>query len=141
MNFKKQMAALAVLGVMTCTAVGSVFAAGVGYVNAETLVSAHKNTPKAVATMRAEVEKAQKEFQTKSANMSAEDKQKLAQEMEQNLNKKQADLFQPIRDDIRKKVDQVRKEKGLDVIVEQGGIVAGGENAVDVTNDVSKKIS
>ncbi len=141
MNFKKKFAALAVAGVMSCMAVGSALAAGVGFVNAETLVSAHKNTPKAVASMRAEIEKAQKEFQDKSANLSDADKQKLAQEMDQRLQQKEADLFTPIREDIRKKIDEVRKEKGLDVVVEQSGIVAGAENAVDITQDVGKKIS
>lgn len=46
--------------------------------------------------------------------------------------------MQPIASDIMKAIQQVRQEKGLDVILEQGAVVDGG---VDVTSAVAQKLS
>lgn len=46
--------------------------------------------------------------------------------------------MQPILSDIMKAIQQVRQEKGLDVILEQGAVVDGG---VDVTSAVAQKLS
>ena len=57
------------LGVAAAT---SAFAAGVGYVNFDALIQAHKNYPKATAQMQNAVKKAQDEYKSKSAKMTTD---------------------------------------------------------------------
>ena len=45
-------------------------------------------------------------------------------------------LIVPIEKDVVSKVEQVRKDKGLDCIVVQGAIISGTENATDETEAV-----
>ena len=53
MKLKKQLASLAVMGMMSLVAVSSAFASGVGVVNFDTLVQSHKDFPKVSAQMQA----------------------------------------------------------------------------------------
>ncbi len=62
MNLKKQLASFAVVGMLGVAAATSAFAAGVGYVNFDALIQAHKNYPKATAQMQNAVKKAQDEY-------------------------------------------------------------------------------
>jgi len=141
MKMKKQLMALAVVAMLSCSAVGSVFAAGIGYVNFNALVDAHKDTPKAIATMQADVKKAQDDFNQQVATL-ATDKEKaaLAQQLNKQLMQTQSTLLDPILADVKAKVEEVRKTDDLDCIVDQGAIISGVENAKDVTADVMAKI-
>ena len=58
MKLKKQLASLAVMGMMSLVAVSSAFASGVGVVNFDTLVQSHKDFPKVSAQMQAAVKDA-----------------------------------------------------------------------------------
>ena len=58
MKLKKQLASLAVMGMMSLVAASSAFASGVGYVNFDTLVQSHKDFPKVSAQMQAAVKDA-----------------------------------------------------------------------------------
>jgi len=141
MNMKKKLTTLVLVGVMSLGFAASTMAAGIGYVNFNALMAAHKNMPKANATMKAATEDATKTFNKQSASMQDDkDKKALAQQLEQKLSAQQKTLLDPIIADIKKQVDAVRKAKGLDAIVDQGFIIAGSENAVDVTNDVGQRI-
>ena len=119
MNLKKQLASFAVIGMLGVAAATSAFAAGVGYVNFDALIQAHKNYPKATAQMQDAVKKAQDEYKSKSAKMQTEQEK-------QELGK-----------DIVAKVEQDRQAKGLDAIVLQGSVIAGADNAVDETQAVA----
>lgn len=57
MKLKKQIASLAVIGMMSVVAATSAFAAGVGYVNFDTLISSHKDYPKVSAQMQEAIKK------------------------------------------------------------------------------------
>lgn len=141
MKMKKQLTALAVVAMISCSAVGSVFAAGIGYVNFNSLVDAHKDTPKAVATMQADVKKAQDTFnQQVGALPTDKEKAALAQQLNQQLMQTQAALLDPILADVKAKVEEVRKADSLDCIVDQGSIIAGVENAKDVTAEAMAKV-
>lgn len=139
MKLKKQIASLAVIGMMSVAAATSTFAAGVGYVNFDALVQAHKNFPKVSAQMQSAIKSANEDFNKKAPGMKTDqERQALGKELAQNLNKLENSLITPIEKDVVSKVELIRKQKGLDCIVAQGSIIAGTENAVDETAEVGK---
>ncbi|MCH4166397.1 MAG: OmpH family outer membrane protein [Megasphaera sp.] len=139
MKLKKQIASLAVVAMMSIVATTSAFAAGVGYVNFDTLVQAHKDFPKVSAQMQSAIKNANEEFSKKSAKMTTDqEKQNLGKQLAQNLSKLENSLIVPIEKDVVSKVELVRKNKGLDCIVAQGAIIAGADNAADETQEVAK---
>ena len=129
MKLKKQLASLAVMGMMSLVTASSAFASGVGVVNFDTLVQSHKDFPKVSAQMQAAVKKAPK-------MKTDQERQNLGRELAQNLSKLENKLIVPIEKDVVSKVEQVRKDKGLDCIVVQGAIISGTENATDETEAV-----
>ena len=138
MNLKKQLASFAVVGMLGVAAATSAFASGVGYVNFDALIQAHKNYPKASAQMQAAVKTAQDEYKSKSEKMQSDkERQELGNKLSQDLNKLEFELLDPIQKDIVAKVEQDRQAKGLDAIVIQGSVIAGADKAVDETQAVA----
>ena len=136
MKLKKQLASLAVVGMMSMIAA---FAAGVGYVNFDTLVQSHKDFPKVSAQMQSAIKNANQEFAKKAPTLKTDkEKQELGRQLAQNLSKLENSLIVPIEKDVVNKVEQVRKDKNLDCIVAQGAIIAGANNATDQTEEVAK---
>lgn len=141
MKLKKQLISLAVMGVLTAGTAASAFAAGIGTVNFETLMTSHRNYQKAIVQMQGAVKQADSEFNQKAAAMKTDDQRRaLAQQLNQRLNALQVQLFGPIQQDIANKVNAVRKEKGLDAIVFQGSVIAADNAPVDETQDVLAKL-
>ena len=139
MKLKRQLASLAVVGMMSMIAASSAFAAGVGYVNFDTLVQSHKDFPKVSAQMQSAIKHANQEFAKKAPTLKTDkEKQELGRQLAQNLSKLENSLIVPIEKDVVNKVEQVRKDKNLDCIVAQGAIIAGANNATDQTEEVAK---
>ncbi|MGE1061957.1 OmpH family outer membrane protein [Megasphaera paucivorans] len=139
MKLKKQLASLTIAGMMSIIATTSAFASGVGYVNFDALVQAHKDFPKVSAQMQSAIKSANEEFTKKAPSLKTDqEKQDLGKQLAQRLNTLENTLITPIEKDVVAKVEQVRVDKNLDCIVAQGAIIAGADNAVDETNEVSK---
>lgn len=139
MKLRKQLASLAVVGMMSVVAASSAFAAGVGYVNFDTLVQSHKDFPKVSAQMQSAIKNANQEFAKKAPTLKTDqEKQELGRQLAQNLSKLENSLIVPIEKDVVNKVEQVRKDKNLDCIVAQGAIIAGADKAMDETQEVAK---
>ena len=139
MKLKKQLASLAAVGMLSVAAAASAFASGVGYVNFDTLVQAHKDFPKVSAQMQSAIKDANEQFAKRSKDMKTDqEKQNLGKELAQNLSKLENSLIVPIEKDVVAKVEQVRQNKGYDAIVAQGAIIAGSENAMDETQTVAQ---
>lgn len=139
MKLRKQLASLAVVGMMSVVAASSAFAAGVGYVNFDTLVQAHKDFPKVSAQMQSAIKNANQEFAKKAPTLKTDqEKQELGRQLAQNLSKLENSLIVPIEKDVVNKVEQVRKDKNLDCIVAQGAIIAGADKVTDETQEVAK---
>lgn len=137
MKLKKQLASLAAVGMLSIAVAASAFASGVGYVNFDTLVQAHKDFPKVSAQMQSAIKDANEQFAKRSKDMKTDqEKQNLGKELAQNLSKLENSLIVPIEKDVVAKVEQVRQNKGYDAIVAQGAIIAGSENATDETQTV-----
>ena len=139
MKLKKLLASLTIAGMMSIIATTSAFASGVGYVNFDALVQAHKDFPKVSAQMQSAIKSANEEFTKKAPSLKTDqEKQDLGKQLAQRLNTLENTLITPIEKDVVAKVEQVRVDKNLDCIVAQGAIIAGADNAVDETNEVSK---
>lgn len=137
MKMNKAVAAVAA-GMIAFGAMFSVSAAGIGYVNSNALLAAHPKMQKAQLDMRAAAQKAEESFKSRSAGKTDQEKQQIATELQKEMVQKEKSTMQPILSDIMKAIQQVRQEKGLDIILEQGAVVDGG---VDVTSAVAQKLS
>ena len=126
MKMNKTVAAVAA-GMIAFGAFFSTSAAGIGYVDTNAALQSH---PK--------MQKAQENFEKRSQGKSDQEKQQIMTEIQKEMNQKESSTMQPIFNDVRKAIQQVRKEKGLDIVLEQGAVVDGG---VDITKDVTAKLA
>lgn len=134
----KTTAAVVAAGLISLGAMVPAFAAGIGYVNSNALLQAHPKMQKAQLDMRTAAQKAQDNFKSRSAGKTDQEKQEIAMEIQKDLDAKEKSTMQPILNDIMKAIQQVRQEKGLDIILEQGAVVDGG---ADVTAAVAQKLA
>lgn len=137
MKMNKAVAAIAA-GMIGFGAMFSASAAGIGFVNSNALLQSHPKMQKAQLDMKNAAQKAQENFNSRSAGKSDQEKQQIATEIQRELDQKERSTMQPILSDIMKAIQSVRQEKGLDIILEQGAVVDGG---TDVTSAVAAKLA
>lgn len=137
MKMNKAVAAVAA-GMIAFGAMFSASAAGIGYVNPAAVLQAHPKMQKAQLDMRTAAQKAEETFKSRSAGKTDQEKQQIATELQKEMEQKERATMQPIYSDVNKAIQQVRQEKGLDIILEQGAVVDGG---VDVTSAVIQKLA
>ena len=133
MKMNKTAAAITA-GIITFGAMASASAAGIGFVNSGALLQAHPKMEKVQLDMRTAAQKAQENFNSRSAGKSDQEKEQIAQEIQRDMAAQERTAMQ----DIRKAIQQVRQEKGLDVILEAGAVIDGG---TDVTSEVGAKLT
>ncbi len=112
-------------------------ASNVGKVNYEDLVRSHPDFAKFAATMQAEQEQAQKDFNDKTATMNDKEKQDYFLQLQQRLQVRQGELLKPIEDKVMATIKEVAEIKGLAVVMPVNTVVYGGQ---DITDDVKKKL-
>lgn len=137
MKMNKAVAAVAA-GMIAFGSIFTASAAGIGYVNYGYLMNSHPKMQKAQLDMRAAAKKAQETFQKQSAGKTEQEQQKIANDLQKEMAEKEKSLIGPIQQDVMKAIQQVRQEKGLDVILESGAVVDGG---ADVTSAVAQKLA
>ena len=137
MKMNKTVAAVAA-GMIAFGAFFPPSAAGIGYVDTNAALQSHPKMQKAQLDMRQAVQKAQENFEKRSQGKSDQEKQQIMTEIQKEMNQKESSTMQPIFNDVRKAIQQVRQEKGLDIVLEQGAVVDGG---VDITKDVTAKLA
>ena len=132
----------------------------VGYVNLAMIkantpdsASSEQLTKQAEAFLKASVEESNKRLlKAQEEKKSEEDIKKLKSDLQTQINAKQqayAELVQSSQAQslqrISAAVNQVASDKGLDLVVDGGGVLAGGQklldNGIDITNDVVKKLA
>lgn len=138
MKMKQIMTAAAAAGLLVFGSAMGASAAGVGFVNTNALMQAHPKMEKAQLDMKAAAQKAQNDFQKQSDGKSDTEKQQIANNLQKSLAEKEQATMGPIIQDIQKAIQQVRQEKGLDIIVDQAVVIDGG---VDVTSEVGQKLT
>jgi len=110
----------------------------IGYVDFQLLMSQHPDMAAAQQTMQAAADQAKKDFDAKSATMNDQEKKDYYNQLQQQLNTKQQDVFGPIRDKVIAAVKDVADAKGITLVVEKGAAIYGGQ---DITADVGKKLT
>ena len=103
--------------------------------------------------LRHDVDNANKQIQQMQSEKKSQDEiQKVVRDSQIAINAKQQALGQLLqtqsamaREKIQEAVNQVAKEKGLDLVIDAEGVFAGGktvlDSGVDITNDIVKKLA
>lgn len=110
----------------------------VGVVDYGALVTQHPDSAKANETLKAETEKAKKEFDSKSAGMNDKDKQALSMQLGKQLEQKRWELLGAIMNSVNAAIKDVATAKGLSIVVDKSAVLFGGQ---DITVEVGKKLS
>lgn len=118
--------------------IASAASSAVGVVDYRQIGQQHPQLQSANAEMQQAVQDAQKEFETKSANMSDQEKNDYYQQTQERLQQKNQELMEPIQKSIEDSVKKVAEAKGLSVVLEKSAVVYGGQ---DITQDVINKIT
>lgn len=124
------------------SATGYAAAAGnssnIGKVNRALIMQQLPDIAQADETLKAELEQAQKDFDAKTANMSAKEKQDYYNQTMQRLELKRQELLAPIYDKVDAAIKSVADAKGIAVVFDVNNVVYGGQ---DLTADVVKKLT
>ncbi|MBP2654217.1 MAG: outer rane chaperone Skp (OmpH) [Firmicutes bacterium] len=120
---------------------GKTFAAAssnIGVVNYGLLVSQHPDAAQAEESLKAEYETLKKEYDSRAASMSEQEKKNYETQLQQRLMQKKQDLLKGITDKVDAAVKGVAEAKGLNVVIDKNYVVYGGQ---DITDEVTKKIT
>jgi outer membrane protein len=109
----------------------------IGIIDYGQLIMRHPDTAKADETLRAEADKAQKEYNAQATKLSDAEKQNLQRQLSQQLVQKRQELLKPIADKVNAAIKEVITEKNLSMVVYKSTVFFGGQ---DITEDVLKKI-
>lgn len=110
MKMNKTAAAITA-GIITFGAMASASAAGIGFVNSGALLQAHPKMEKVQLDMRTAAQKAQENFNSRSAGKSDQEKEQIAQEIQRDMAAKERTAMQPILQDIRKRSSRFARKK------------------------------
>lgn len=80
----------------------------------------------------------QKDFDTKSAGMSDEEKEKLFADMQQQFNQKRMAVEKETEETVTNAVKSVASKRGLSLVVDKAAVIYGG---TDITKDVSDSLA
>ena len=78
-----------------------------------------------------------KEFEEKSVGMNDQEKADYYQQSQLRLQQKQQELVGPIEQSIEATIKKVAENKGLQVVIEKGSVIYGGQ---DITQDVINRL-
>lgn len=106
----------------------------VDYIQVKSNMVDYKN---AQATMAAEQEKLQKEFDEKSASLSDAEKKQLYNQYMQRLNQKATELDTQMNEKIDAAIKDIATKQGISVVLDKSSVLYGGK---DLTQDVINKL-
>ncbi len=110
----------------------------IGYVDTQRVMQSYPDIQMTMSAIDLERQKAQQEFDSKAASLDDQGKQKLGDELVQQVNKREHDLMSPIQDKVRKAIIKVAKDQGINSVVDASAMLAGGK---DLTDDVIAEIT
>jgi|SRR5574344_84598 outer membrane protein len=141
-------AAIFVIGCFTIALTSGGFGSGVasaassnsaiGVVNYQMLVSQAPELATIRSTMQTEIQNTRKEFDEKSKDMNATEKERYYKQLQERLGNREKELMDPVIKNIEAAIKKVADKKGLSVVVDKNTVIYGG---TDITDEVSKSIS
>ncbi len=133
----KKLSTLLMSAVMALGISASAFAAPVGVVNVNAILNNYPGITEIAKSVAQEKARLQDEFNKQSANMSDQDKQALAQKLNQQLAYFEQKKMTPVQKKINKTILSVAKAHDIDSVVNMNAMVAGGK---DLTDEVIKAL-
>ena len=103
----------------------------VGIVDYSKLIAEHPGMQPAREKYEAAAKQVQEDFQNQAANMTPE------QQQQKEMQDKQKELIDPIRNSIEEQVKAVADSRGINVVLDKNNVLYGGQ---DITQDVLTKI-
>jgi outer membrane protein len=141
-------AAIFVIGCFTIALTSGGFGGGVasaasnnsaiGVVNYQMLVSQAPELATIRSTMQTEIQNTRKEFDEKSKDMNAAEKERYYKQLQERLGNREKELMDPVIKNIEAAIKKVADKKGLSVVVDKNTVIYGG---TDITDEVSKSMS
>lgn len=115
----------------------------IAYVDMDALIAQHPNRTAYQKELNEFIQKRKEDLRSKSSLPDLTDKQKaqlqnLSQQYEKEVYERDQELTKKIVDDIQKKVEEVAKKKGLELVLQKSAILYGGQ---DLTSDVLKMLT
>ena len=109
----------------------------IGVVNYQVLVSQSPRLDSVREEMQAVINETRREFDSKSQNMSDEEKERYYKQLQERLGNKEKELMDPVLNEINDTVKKIAEKKGLKVVVDKSTVVYGG---TDITDEVAKAL-
>ena len=109
----------------------------IGVVNYHMLLSQVPDVQTVQASMKQEIDNAQKDFDEKAKNMNDTEKQRYYQQLQERLSNREKELMDPVFKKIETTIKKIADKKGLSVVVDKNTVVYGG---LDITDEVSKAL-
>lgn len=111
----------------------------IGVVDQQQVISANPNIGTEYQQKMQELAQSmQKDFDTKTAGMTDEEKQPIYMEMQQQFNEKRIAIEKEMQERVNTAVKSVAEKKGLSLVVEKSAVIYGG---VDITKDVTTSMT
>ncbi|MBP3812192.1 MAG: OmpH family outer membrane protein [Acidaminococcaceae bacterium] len=140
-------AAIFVIGCFTLAMSAGGFGSGVasaassesaiGVVNYQVLVSQSPRLEGVREDMQKAIADTRRDFDSKSANMNDEEKERYYKQLQEHLGNKEKELMDPLLEEINATIKKVADKKGLKVVVDKSTVVYGG---TDITDEVAKAL-
>lgn len=136
---KKIFALILAIGIMTFGFSATSFAATVGFVNMNKIVSNYPGINDLTKEIINKQVSLQKEFDDKSKKLDNQKKLELQTKLNKELAEFENKKMEPVQEDIKQIILKVAKAKGIDSVVSNKIMVAGGEDLTDeVINSLKK---
>ena len=111
--------------------------ASIGVVDYMFLIDHHPDMEKSNENFRTELAQAKNTFETKSAEMTDEDKKTLEITLNQQIENKRQELLREISSKVNAGIKAVAEAKGLSIIIPKNIVIYGGQ---DITDAVMAKL-
>jgi outer membrane protein len=109
----------------------------IGYVEMQRALDSHPRKASSERALQEFFQAKQREFQERSKNMSAFQRQELDRQLQQQILEKRNELLGGLDKEIRAAVERVAKEQGVTIVLDRAVVLYGG---VDLTDSVIKVV-
>ncbi len=117
---------------------GAAPAVAIAYVDMEALLTNHPDAAAAGQAIKDAAVAAEQEFAAKAANMSDQEKTKLYNELQAQIDAKGLELMGKIQEKVVAAIKEYAEQHGIEVVFEKGVTIYG---ALDITAEVGKTLT
>lgn len=104
--------------------------AKIATVDYQLAIQKHPKIKDAQETMRKAYDDMQNQFSS-MASLSPEEQQEKANNFQKDIQAKEKEVFEPIKNEIDNDIDAIMKEKGYSAVADKRAIIAGGEDITE----------